>query len=205
MQKKLIIALALSLAFVAGISIGVSQRERPLQLERGTLLEPSRAIAPFALRSTRQAQLRNEDLRDRWTLLFFGFTNCPDICPATLQLLKGVRAQLQAEFAGERVPDVLLVSVDPGRDTIDALQSYTAYFGDGFSGATADDAALADFAADLGIVYLRVDLDGGDYTMDHSGAVLLIDPAARLRAVFSPPLNAAGIADDLRAILRRET
>lgn len=202
MQKKLIIALALA-AFIGGITAGIVLRPQPLQLEHGTLLEPARDIVDFELRTIDDASLTNDDLRGQWTLAFFGFTHCPDICPTTLQLLRTVRERLADDLPEQALPSVLLVSVDPQRDSVEALDTYTKYFGAGFRGATADDDALENFATDLGIVYIKVPLDDGDYTMDHSGAVVLIDPDVKLRAVFSPPLNGGGITDDLRALLER--
>ena len=99
----------------------------------------------------------------------------------------------------------MLVSVDPGYDDVARLSSYVAYFGDGVIGATGSDDDIAELARDLGIVYRRVPLDGGGYTMDHTASVLLLGPALQLRAVFSPPLRAAALADDVMAAMASES
>lgn len=201
MQKPLIIALALA-TFVAGIALGIANRQQPAVMQAGTVLTPPRDITPFSLQSAAETSFDNNALAGRWTLVFFGFTNCPDICPATLQLLSTAREALRAEDASLALPDILLISVDPQRDSAEALARYAAYFGDAVIGATGSDDEIASLAADLGIVYARVPMgnDGG-YTMDHSGTVLLIDPEVRLRAVFSPPLSSTAIANDLRIII----
>ncbi|MEO0576939.1 MAG: SCO family protein [Pseudomonadota bacterium] len=203
MMKRSIVPVILTLAaFGVGIAIGVS-RQTPVAIElaAGTLLTPPRDLAPFSLRSLADSNVDNSDLRDRWTLLFFGFTRCPDICPTTLQLLADARDTLDVPDA--QLPRIMLASVDPARDDAQTLATYVNYFGEQMIGVTGDDDAIARFATDLGIVYQRIDLGAdGDYTMDHSGAVLLIDPNAQLRAVFSPPLSRRAIAADLAQLIR---
>lgn len=205
MQKPLII-IVIALTFAAGLALGLANRPAPATLQAATHLMPARDIAPFSLRTANEAVLDNAALEGNWTLVFFGFTNCPDICPTTLQLLSDARDSLTDAEPATALPDILLISVDPERDTPQALADYAAYFGDAVYGATGDDAAIASIAADLGIVYVKVPLDDeGAYTMDHSGTVLLIDPDVRLRAVFTPPLSAASIAYDLGIIIGNAT
>ncbi|MEM7762913.1 MAG: SCO family protein [Pseudomonadota bacterium] len=190
-----------AIAFAVGLYFGLQRAPAPLSLQNATVLEPARAIAPFSLQSTRATTFDNAALSGRWTLVFFGFTRCPDICPTTLQLLSDARQALRDDFPDKALPDILLVSVDPARDTIDALQSYTAYFGDGVYGARAAEPELARFTRDLGIVYQKVPLADDDYTMDHSAAILLVGPEARLRAVFTPPIRRDDFVADLNTIL----
>ena len=194
MQRPLIAAAAAA-AFAGGIAAGLLLREHPVTLETGTLLDPPRAVAPFSLAATTGAALDRDALAGDWSLVFFGFTRCPDICPNTLQLLSSARERVAA--AGVAPPRIVLVTVDPEHDDVARLTEYVAYFGDGVVGATGSAEAIAGIAQDLGIVYRRVPLPDGDYTMDHSAAVLLLDPQAALRAVFSPPLRAGALADDL--------
>ncbi|MEM8548042.1 MAG: SCO family protein [Pseudomonadota bacterium] len=198
--------LAVVLAFGAGLWLSMTSTREAREhtptlasLENGTALQPPRALQPFSLVTATDTVFDNSDLLNRWTLVFFGFTHCPDICPATLQVLADTTRRLTAAGV-ETTPGVLLVTVDPARDDAATLANYVAHFGDNTVGATGTEGAIAALAADIGIVYRRVELDEG-YTMDHSGAVLLLNPEGELAAVFSPPLNPAALARDLTALL----
>ncbi|MEM9171254.1 MAG: SCO family protein [Pseudomonadota bacterium] len=201
----------LLVAFSAGLYVGLkpaitdenTRSDADLRtaqaLEAGTLLTPSRALQPISLHSATDAELTLGDLQNRWTLVFFGFTNCPNICQPTMQLLSRVQARIAAKDES-RVPDILLVTVDPQHDDADTLLRYTQVFGDQITGATGDIDAIRAFASDLGVLFQRVELGEDQYTVDHSGTVLLLDPDARLRAIFSPPLGAVGIANDIMTL-----
>lgn len=201
MNRSILPVLLIVVAFGIGIAIGVA-RQTPVAvaLSAGTLLTPPREIAPFSLQSLDDATLDNQDLRNQWTLVFFGFTHCPDVCPTTLQLLADVREQLDP--AAKRQLNIMLTTVDPARDDPETLATYASYFGEQITGVTGEATAIARFATDLGIVYKRIELKpDGEYTMDHSGAVLLVDPQAQLRAIFSPPLSRNAIAADLAQLI----
>lgn len=201
LMSKTITIIVIIAAFSTGLYFGLSKRAQPLTLQNATYLEPARGIRPFEFESTSGSLLSKQALMQGWTLVFFGFTHCPDICPTTLQMLSNVRKAIAPSLPSDAVPDVLLITVDPERDTISALADYTAFFGDGVYGARASDELLEAFASDLGIVYKKIPLTGDDYTMDHSGAVLLIGPAANLRAVFTPPLSASALKNDIGQII----
>ena len=201
-MHKTLLAVAAVAAFAAGFAASVAWRDTPpTELIAGTRLEPARPLQPFALRRDGVPTFDNESLTGRWSLVFFGFTRCPDICPLTLQLLADARAQLDTRGSGGVSPQIVLVSVDPTFDTPDRLAAYAAHFGDDVIGVTADDDSLAAFAQQLGVLYQRVDLGEGAYTLDHSGAVLLIDPDGAWRAVFSPPLVRDTLVADLDILL----
>lgn len=135
----------------------------------------------------------NAQLLGQWSLLFFGYTHCADVCPATLALLKDVRARLAARHLP--LPQVVLLSADPARDTPAVLKRYVSSFDPHFIGATAADDALAPLIKHLGVRYARHDRGPArDYTVDHTAAIYLIDPKGRLQAVFSPPQDAARMA-----------
>ncbi|MEL7298527.1 MAG: SCO family protein, partial [Pseudomonadota bacterium] len=161
MRNPLTLFMAVA-AFAVGLYFGLQRTPGPLPLRNATVLEPARAIAPFSLQSTRTTTLNNTALVNRWTIVFFGFTRCPDICPTTLQMLSDARKSLQNDLPSETLPDILLVSVDPARDTIEALQAYTTYFGDGVYGARAAEPELTEFTRDLGIVYQAIPLADDD-------------------------------------------
>jgi len=169
-----------------------------IRLQSATLLDDERPLPVFEL-VREGGHFANRDLTGRWTLLFFGYTFCPDICPTALSLLKELKRRLSERAMV--VPQVLMVSVDP-RDDPQTLRRYTGTFDPDFIGATADDAALAPLVQHLGVYYLRHDKDGkADYAVDHSAAIYLIDPRGRLKAVFPAPQSLPAMLQDYLALV----
>jgi protein SCO1/2 len=137
-----------------------------------------------------------------WSFIFFGYTQCPDVCPSALSLM----ADLHERLAPKDRPGVLFISVDPQRDTGELLAAYVPAFNPAFRGASGSDAALSALVGHLGVVYLRHPPSRPEhpaiYTVDHTAAMFLIDPQARLRAVFSPPHDAAAMLADYQRLTR---
>jgi protein SCO1/2 len=168
----------------------------PASLKAVRLFPSPRAIPGFALEQSDGTPLTPDELQGRWTVVFLGFTHCPDVCPTTLTEL----AQSQAAWETlpeDRRPRLLFVSVDPERDTPAKTGEYAAYFNPATLAATAPEPALGQFAAGLGLVYMKVATTDGDYTMDHSSALVVIDPQGRQAGLIRPPLVPADIAADL--------
>lgn len=159
-------------------------------------LHPPQAVPAFALQQSDGSALEPAELRGRWTLVFLGFTHCPDVCPTTLQTLAAAQQRWQALPEAQR-PRVLFVSVDPERDSATRTGEYAAFFSPDTLAATAPEPALSAFAAGLGLVYMKVAGSDGDYSMDHSATLVLVDPQGRRAGLVSPPFVAADIADDL--------
>src|ERR1700687_2720310 len=164
-------------------------------LETGTWLPQPRALAQFRLQDLSGAEFDLKSLRGQPTLLFFGFTNCPDLCPTTLATLKQV--QRTAPLPGTRV---VFVSIDPERDSAANLHVSLGAFSKTFIGARGDAAALAPLLSSLGAIAERQDLPDGSYTMEHSSSLYLLDTRGRLVAVFSPPFSAPKLTADLRRV-----
>lgn len=166
-------------------------------LEAGTSLPAARALPEFSLLDTHGAATSTTTLRGHPTLVFFGFTHCPDVCPLTLAILASV--QKQAALKDERLTGlkVAFISVDPDRDTPEQLGQYLASFGGDFIGLTGTAAEIAKATRAFGVATARVELAGGDYTMDHSAAVFVLDSQARIAAVFTPPLSTEALVRDM--------
>jgi protein SCO1 len=143
------------------------------------------------------------DLEGRWTLTFFGFTYCPDVCPQTLHVLAGARQMLDDLPAQDR-PEILMISVDPGRDTPERLAQYVPYFHPEFRGVRVADRHLPELARGFGVAYAYAPLGEDSYTVDHTAALFLVDRQARVAAVFPAPHTAQGVAADLRHIIQLE-
>lgn len=141
------------------------------------------------------------DFRGRYVMLFFGFTQCPDVCPGALARAAEVRRELGRD--GERL-QVIFVSVDPERDTAPLLREYTQAFDPSFLGLRGDLAATQQVAAEFRVFYQKVPTGGG-YSVDHTALSYLFDPQGRLRLLWRPDLSAAQQAADLRALMRNES
>lgn len=172
----------------------------PPALETIRLLPEPRPLADFALQTAGGATLDKAALQGRWTLAFLGFTHCPDICPTTLAELAQAEKAL-ADLPEAQRPRVLFVSADPERDSPDRVVEYARWFSPQALAATAPVPALETFAKQLMLVFVKVPLDNGDYTIDHSAQVVLLDPEVRFAGFIRPPLSPKAIADDLRRLV----
>jgi protein SCO1/2 len=141
---------------------------------------------------------RLEDFRGKAVVLFFGFTHCPDVCPTTLVEVAGALKALGPD--AERV-QVLLVTVDPERDTQEALARYVTAFDPRFLGLRGDAAATQRDAKEFKIYYEKRKT-GDTYTVDHSGQTYVIDPQGRLRLLVRPERVGQDLAPDLKTLLR---
>ncbi|HEY4973706.1 MAG TPA: SCO family protein [Steroidobacteraceae bacterium] len=164
-------------------------------LESGTWLPQPRPLPEFHLQDLSGAEFDLTRLRGHPTLLFFGFTNCPDVCPTTLATLTQV--QRTAPLPGTQV---VFITIDPERDSAASLQVYLGAFSNSFVGARGNAAALAPLLKNLGAIAVRQNLPDGSYTMDHSATLYLLDSDGRLVAVFSPPFSAPKLAADLHRV-----
>ena len=194
--------LILVAAVAAGLGLWLGQRAfaPPAGMApelRSALRYPQpRPVPPFELTRADGAPLDNRALLGRWTLAFFGFTHCPDVCPTTLAVFRQVEALAKADPAAPPLA-LWFVSVDPARDTPQVLGDYARYFSPAIVAATGDQAALAALTPALGIVYAQSPLPGGGYTVDHSTQIVVFDPQGRLAAIVRPPQDAAAILADL--------
>lgn len=193
---------------VAGVIAGAAvarhfwrAQDAPPVLEQAVLFSETRAIPDFALMDQAGRPFAPERLTGRWTLLFFGFVNCPDVCPTTLATLAATRRAL-ADLPAVQRPAVTLVSVDPGRDTPEVLARYVAHFDPDFEGVTGSAESTAALTDALGVaVIIGPAGEDGAYTVDHTAAVFLVGPDGRLAALFGAPHDAATIARDFRRIV----
>jgi len=190
-------AIAIVAAF-AGVYVArmLNQPAVP-SLEAGTALPQARVLPEFGLVDTHGKAASPAALRGHPTLVFFGFTHCPDVCPTTLALLADVQKQVARQDPAVAGIRIALISVDPERDTPEQLGSYIASFRGDFIGLTGNPSEIVKATRAFGVAAARVDLGGGNYTMDHSAAVFALDSQARIVAVFTPPLSAAALTRDL--------
>lgn len=182
-------AAAIAVGFGAAL---YSRFNAPLVLASGTVLREPRPIGEFSLVDQRGRPFGRAALEDRWSLVFTGFTHCPDLCPTTLAFLASLRSRVPGDGL-----QIVFVSVDPERDTPERIAAYLAHFDPTFLGATGTTAETERFTTTLGLAQVRNPGVGGEYTVDHSTALVLIDPKARVAGYFQPPHDEQALAADL--------
>ena len=167
------------------------------------LLPKPRSFADFSLVDHRGKPFTKAQFEGHWSVLFFGFTACPDICPDTLFQFQQARHILMEELGETELPMFYLVSVDPERDTPQKLASYLSYFDPAFIGLSGTDAELRALATQLGIAYHVAEHEAGslDYSVDHSSGVLLLNPDAQLVGVLPAPQEGTRMARDLLTVM----
>jgi protein SCO1/2 len=167
--------------------------------ETGSANGLRRIGGPFAMTEMTGRPVTEADLRGRPTALFFGFTRCPATCPVTLQVLTNVLGRMGTD--ADRL-NVVFVTVDPERDTPEAMRDYLGSFDPRIRGFRGTEAELAAMAQAFKIQYRRVPLDGGDYTMDHTAAVLLIDARGRFAGTVTSDDDEAAIRGRLESLVQ---
>ncbi len=195
----------LGVVVLAGVLGAALLLRRPPALPEldGGLAEEAHALPGFSLAGSR-GPVTERDLHGRWHWLFFGYTHCPDACPTTLAALSEVSQRLGQ--AGAEAPQVVFISVDPARDSPALVDAYLGALSPGALGAVGDDAALAPLTGYLGVFHRANPPAGkeGDYTVDHTATVFLVDGEGRLRASFPPPQQPATLATDYLHLRRAE-
>lgn len=168
---------------------------------RGQQLDPPRPVPDLAAKDHRGGIFRLADQQGRVVLLFFGYTYCPDVCPATLALWKRVRQQLGTD--AERVRFVF-VTVDPERDTPRRVQEYLELFSPAFVGLVGSEKDLQPLYRTFGAVYEKVPQPGSatGYLVAHTASVPVVDTRGRWRLRFNPETSVEDYVHDLRVLLR---
>ena len=151
-------------------------------------LEQGKPITGFDLIDYNRQRFDASRFKGRWTFMFFGYTNCPDVCPTTLLVMKSVWAKLPTEAKAAPAPQMVFVSVDPDRDTPARLKDYVTFYRPDFIGVTGKADQIDILTRQVGVQYgFDDDPDGKGYTVKHSAQIILVDPSGKMRAVFSPP------------------
>jgi protein SCO1/2 len=202
-QTKFLSLALICLLGLAGIAAEILRhRTAPaVELTTGSFLSPSRELPDFSLIDEQGRAFGVPNLRGHWSLLFFGYTNCPDFCPTTLTTLAAVRKRLRADGAAV-LPDVVFVSVDAKRDTPAQLAKYVPKFDPDFIGLTAaDQPSIEAVAKKLGVAVSILPAADGNYMVDHSGVIFVLNPDARLTAILTGPFGVDALRGDFERIV----
>lgn len=180
-----------------------SSKSNGIDLDSGTILPVPHDISPFHLVSADDKPFTNENLKGQWSLLFFGFTKCPQLCPTTLSLLNDAYQNIE-KHKQVPLPQVVFISVDPDRDSSKQIKEYLNGFNKNFIGATGSQKSLDTLTREMSILYAKVEDPNAtnieEYNIDHSGTVLMVNPLGQLFAVFSTPQDANELSDDIEKI-----
>lgn len=192
-QSRIRITIALLLGFILLVVYGFSWRmsqpvimsNEDLRINGAVVLDKPRIFGDFELVDHRGETFNISRMQDIWTIVFFGFTHCPDICPTTLAMLDDTYSKLK-DSEKDRL-QIVMVSLDSERDTVEKMAEYVPYFNSSFTGVTGDKYVISRLAAELFIAYNRVPLGDDDYTMDHSTQLILINPKGHYHGFFKAP------------------
>lgn len=149
---------------------------------------------PFHLVDQDGAPREDRDFRGRWMMIYFGYTHCPDVCPLTLSLMSDVMQRL-GRNASHITP--IFITVDPARDTPQVMKAYVASFGKNFVGLTGDAKSIALVEKEYRVAAIRHPLPGGDYAMDHSSTIYLMDPSGKFVMDYDDSTKPDDIAADI--------
>lgn len=184
MSKLLYVVIAL-VALVTGVLLFAQLSQQP-QPEHALYYKEARDVNSFVMTDHAGDNFGNEQLKDKWSWIFFGYTSCPDVCPTTLQELNFIYDDLKKVAHNTQV---ILVSVDPKRDTTDRLAGYIKYFNKEFIAVNGGHDVLFPFARNVGLMYAMNDGERSEnnaYTVDHSASIVLINPMGKIAAIFQP-------------------
>ena len=160
---------------------------REMKINGAYMFETPRNIGEFDLVDHRGESFGPASLEGKWTLVFFGFTACPDICPTTMSFLNEFVQQLEGTEAENTA--VVMISVDPARDTVEQLAAYVPYFNPDFRGVTGEFLEIHRVATALNTPFRKVPGQGVNYQVDHSSNVALINPRGDYQGFFKAPLD----------------
>ena len=197
-RKYFIVSVAV-IAIATGAWLSIQVLAPPPTLQKATLLPAPADLSEFSLQDQDNNLFERGSFEGRWSLVFFGFTHCPDVCPITLQVLSNARQQLLAEGHNE-LPRIVLVSVDPERDTPEILARYVTHFGDDTIGLTGELAEVRKLTDGLGVFFEKSGNDE-NYSVDHSAVVIVVNPDGQFHALFGAPHEAEFFVHDLPILM----
>ena len=185
--------IAILIAFILLVVYGFSWRmnqpvimsKEQLQINGAIVLDKPRIFSDFELEDHRGEVFNLDRMKGIWTIVFFGFTHCPDICPTTLAMLNETYSKLKP--SEKELLQVVMISLDPERDTVEKLAEYVPYFNPEFTGVTGNKHLIRRLTAELNVAYNQVPLNGDDYTVDHSTQLILVNPMGHYHGFFKAP------------------
>ena len=193
LKNRIRMTIAVLIAFIMLVVYGFSWRmnqpvimsKEELQINGAIVLDKPRIFSDFELTDHRGEVFKLDRMKGIWTIVFFGFTHCPDICPTTLAMLNETYSKLK-DSEKEKL-QIVMISLDSERDTVEKMAEYVPYFNPEFTGVTGNKHLIRRLTAELNVAYNQVPLSGDDYTVDHSTQLVLINPMGHYHGFFKAP------------------
>ena len=209
-KNRVILTVTILVAFMAlilGLFISqyvYSKKKIDISQFHGTYLEEPREVNQFNLEGIDQKKFDNASLKGNWTMVFFGFTQCGYLCPTTMAELNKMYGLLK-EKGVKTLPHIVMISVDPERDTLKKLNVYVKAFNPNFYAATGNENSIKLLTREIGIAYTKVALlngtDADSYDIEHTGTIILFNPQGELNAFFTTPHQAEVLARDYQSLV----
>ena len=165
----------------------------------GKILTRPMELDNFELIDQNNQTFNSESLKGNWTILFFGYTNCPDVCPTTIYKLAEVKNDVNQNLPSKNF-NTVLVTLDPDRDTPERLDEYIGYFDENMLGVTGTYKNIQSFSSNLSVFYQRINKDGG-YDFNHTASIFVFNQDGSLFATMSPATSVSELRDDFYTIL----
>lgn len=165
----------------------------------GKILTRPMELDNFELIDQNNQTFNSESLKGNWTILFFGYTNCPDVCPTTIYKLAEVKNDVNQNLPSKNF-NTVLVTLDPDRDTPERLDEYIGYFDESMLGVTGTYKNIQSFSSNLSVFYQRINKDGG-YDFNHTASIFVFNQDGSLFATMSPATSVSELRDDFYTIL----
>ena len=203
---KIMLWVATLVVIVAGVTVFSrlyqvdSLTAQSLRAAGIVVLPKARTLPAITLTNTHNQPVAMNELTGQWRLLFFGYTFCPDICPTTLAELKQVRAQLPDNLRDQL--GLIMVSLDPHRDTPEQLGKYVTFFKADIEGLTGPLESIQTLSNRVGIPFVPGDTSKENYTVDHSGNLVIIAPDGKQYGFVRAPLKVAPLAQQLPVLMQ---
>ena len=180
-----------------------NRKNRYPESVREVIYPELKPLQVFSLVDDHNSAFGVDQLKGRWTFVVFGYTHCPDICPATLSQLTRLNRFMNEKVKDELRPQFLFISVDPARDKVKALNEYINYFDNGFIAATGSMRNLEDFEDQFNVFH-RYDKPNSDgsYAVTHSAEIFLVDPKVRIVAKFTPPISTQKVTQQYQDLMK---
>lgn len=205
-QARIKLTVVAVIGFIILVTLGFIWRmNQPVQMSVSELringaieLSTPRIFSDFKLVDHQGEAFNLARLKDKWSIVFFGFTNCPDICPTTMATLAEMYIDL-GEDEKENL-QIVMISLDPERDTVEKIAEYVPYFNEDFIGVTGDANFILRLTTELNVAYTQVPLGDDNYTVDHSTQLVLINPKGHYHGFFKAPHAEVALRQTWRSI-----
>ena len=200
--KTVIVLVCFIILVISGFAWKMNQpvimTDQQLRVNGAIVLKPPRIFSDFNLVDHHGNDFSKEQLKGVWTMIFFGFTQCPDVCPTTMAILNETYSKLKD--AEKDNLQIVLLTLDPERDSVEKLADYVPYFNQDFIGVTGNKHLIRRLTAEINMAYSQVPLGKKEYTIDHSSQIVLINPKGDYHGFFKAPHSEVMLRQTWRSI-----